>query len=66
MNTVMQMPFVPEGQYKSIGDLGPKYLVGRLLRQLDDGDWMVEVTLIETDEITEYRLSHLNNDPKAA
>jgi len=32
---------------------------------LDDGDWMIEVTLIETGEKTEYRLARALNDPEA-
>jgi Family of unknown function (DUF5397) len=55
----------PLGQIKSFGFFGPKYEVGPVLRQLDDGDSMVEITLVESGEKTEYRLTHLNNDPEA-
>lgn len=65
MHALVRPPSVPTGQFKSFGPLGPKYQVGRALRQLDDGDWMVEVLLIETGENTEYRLTHLNDDPEA-
>lgn len=58
-------PAVPVGQIKSFGAFGPKYEVGELLRALDDGDWMVEVTLVETGEKAEYRLTHVNDDPEA-
>ncbi|WP_312283904.1 DUF5397 family protein, partial [Candidatus Igneacidithiobacillus taiwanensis] len=44
---------------------GPKYQVGRPLRQLDDGDWMIEITLVETGEKTPYRLSRMLDDPQA-
>ena len=43
-------PSVPCGVIKTFGEFGPKYQVGQPLRPLDDGDWMIEVTLIETGE----------------
>ena len=66
MQMIMTPPSVPVGNIKSFGALGPKYDVGKPLRQLDDGDWMVEVMLVETGEKAEYRLTHVNDDPKAA
>ena len=65
MRTLMTAPPVPSGKIKSFGAFGPKYQVGRPLRQLDDGDWMVEVVLVETGEKAEYRLTHVNDDPEA-
>ena len=64
MHTVAP-PSVPVGKIKSFGPFGPKYEVGRILRQLEDGDWMVEVTLVETGEKVEYRLTRLADDPEA-
>ncbi len=64
MHTVAPPP-VPVGKIKSFGPFGPKYEVGRILRQLEDGDWMVEVTLVETGEKVEYRLTRLADDPEA-
>jgi hypothetical protein len=32
---------------------------------LDDGDWMIEVTMIETGEKAEYRWTRLSDDPEA-
>jgi len=58
-------PAVPVGEFKSFGPLGPKYEVGRAIRQLGDGDWMIEITMIETGEKAEYRWSHLIDDPQA-
>lgn len=58
-------PFVPEGKIKSFGPVGPKYQVGRLLHRLNDGDWMVEISLVETGEKAEYRLTRLRADPEA-
>ena len=40
-------------------------LLDAALRQLDDGDWMIEVTMIETGEKAEYRWTHLSDDPEA-
>src|SRR6218665_921660 len=48
-------PAVRVGEFKSFGPLGPKYEVGRAIRQLGDGDWMIEITMIETGEKAEYR-----------
>ena len=58
-------PFVPVGKIKCFGPFGPKYEVGNALRQLDDGDWMIEVTMVETGEKAEYRLAKLLDDPDA-
>jgi len=58
-------PFVPVGAFKSFGPLGPAYEVGQPVRQLEDGDWMVEVTVLETGETFEYRLTSLFDDPEA-
>ena len=57
-------PYVPVGALKSFG-IGPVYQVGRPLRQLENGDWMTEITLVESGEVTEYRLSQLLQDPDA-
>lgn len=65
MGNLSVPPAVPVGQIKSFGAFGPKYEVGEPLRALDDGDWMVEVTLVETGEKAEYRLAHVNDDPEA-
>lgn len=59
------LPAVPIGRIKSFGPFGPKYEVGRAVRRLEDGDWMVEVTMVETGEKAEYRLTRLSSDPEA-
>jgi len=56
---------IPTGQIKSFGPVGPKYEVGKPLCKLDDGDWMVEVTLVESGEKGECRLSKIHQDPAA-
>ena len=65
MQSLLSPPPVPTGTIKSFGPFGPKYEVGRVLRQLDDGDWMVEITLVESGEKAEYRRCHLIDDPEA-
>jgi len=65
MQTIVVPPSVPVGKIKSFGAFGPKYEVGRPLRQLDDGDWLVEVKMVETGELAEYRLTHVFDDPDA-
>lgn len=58
-------PDVPVGKIKTFGLFGPKYEVVKATRHLDDGDWMVEIFLLETGEKAEYRLTHVNDDPEA-
>jgi len=65
MQAALSLPHVPSGTIKNIGDFGPKYQVGTLLRKAEDGDWLVEITLLDSGEKTEYYLSHINNDPDA-
>lgn len=52
-------------RYKRFGADGPPYEVGRPLRKLGDGDWLVEVTMVETGEKTACRLSRIAEDPDA-
>jgi len=59
------LPCIPFGKIKRFGEFGPPYQVGRAVRGLPDGDWLVEITLIQTGETTDYRLSRLLDDPEA-
>ena len=36
--------------------------LGRALRQLNNGDWMTEVTMVETGEKAEYRWTQTQSD----
>jgi hypothetical protein len=65
MPQVIAPPSIPVGKIKSFGAFGPKYEVGHALRPLEDGDWLVEVKMVETGEKTEYRLARLLDDPEA-
>lgn len=62
---LIAQPNVPVGRINSFGPFGPKYQVGPALHPLEDGDWLVEITLLETGEKAEYRLTRLNDDPVA-
>jgi len=53
------------GTIKSFGPFGPKYQVGVPLRQLEDGDWIMEILLVDSGEKAEYRLTHVTDDPEA-
>lgn len=39
--------------------------VGKPLRQLENGDWVVKVTLVESGDEAEYRLTNIYDDPEA-
>lgn len=65
MNAVVSPPLVPIGRIKSFGAFGPKYEVGQPIRRLNDGDWMVNIRMVETGEQAEYRYTRLLNDPDA-
>ncbi len=65
MQSAVAPSTIPVGKIKSFGPLGPKYQVGQALRQQDDGDWMIEITMIETGEKAEYRWTHMCDDPEA-
>lgn len=65
MRAVEIPPPVPAGKIKSFGPFGPKYEVGQVLRRKDDGAWVVEVTLVDSGEKAEYRLTRLLEDPEA-
>lgn len=53
------------GKIKTFGPFGPKYEVEEPIAPLADGDWRVKTRLVETGEETEYRYTHLRDDPEA-
>jgi len=65
MQAIQSPPQIAVGKIKSFGALGPKYEVGEAIRQLEDGDWLVKIKMVETGEIAEYRLSRMVDDPEA-
>ena len=54
-----------KGQLKTFGPLGPVYKVLSPSKLLEDGDWLLQIELVETGEATEYRYNHFLNDPAA-
>jgi len=68
-STISELAATPEtevGKLKTVGPVGPAYEVGPTLRKLDDGDWLMEITVLESGEVTEYPLSCILEDPIAA
>ncbi len=65
MQSLITHPFVPEGKIKTFGPVGPKYAVGKPLRQLPDGDWLIAIHLLESGEDAEYKLTSIQGDPDA-
>jgi len=65
MQTIIAPPSVPVGVVKSFGPFGPKYQVGQPLEPLNDGDWLVEIVLLETGEKVPYRRTRILDDPEA-
>ena len=59
------VPNIPVGRIKIFGPFGPRYFINKLSRKTDDGDWLVDITFVDSDEDVEYRLSHMKNDPEA-
>jgi hypothetical protein len=59
------LPSTQVGKIKSFGAFGTKYEVGQPVRQLENGDWMVKIKLLETGEEVEYCFDHLKDDPEA-
>jgi|GEM_PF-830168 len=69
MSTIPELAFFPEteiGKLKTVGPVGPAYEVGPALRKLDNGDWLMRITVLESGEVTEYPLSCILEDPIAA
>lgn len=65
MQQVATPPSIPTGTIKSFGPFGPKYEVGHVIRPAEGSDWIVEITLVESGESAEYRLSRIVEDPEA-
>ena len=65
MQEAIVPPAIPVGIIKSFGPFGPKYEVGHALHRLADGDWMIEITMIETGEKAEYPMTNMQDDPEA-
>ena len=56
---------IPTGSVRTFGEYGVSYVVGEPERQLPNGDWLVNIQVLESGEKTQYKLSKINKDPKA-
>lgn len=63
--TSIHLTIAPQGTIKTFGPFGPKYKVGKPIEELPDGDWLIEVTILDSGEKTEYRATHISDDPEA-
>ena len=52
------------GSYRSFGAVGPAYQVLEPIRELEDGDWLVAVQVLESGERVSYRFTAVLDDPK--
>lgn len=64
-NLRYEPPTVPIGRIKRFGPVGPQYEICRVLRPVDGGYWLLAIKLVDSGEITEYRYSHMVDDPEA-
>jgi hypothetical protein len=53
------------GTYRTFGSYGPTYEVTRVLREIDEGDTVLLLTVLETGEQVEALYSHIVQDPGA-
>jgi hypothetical protein len=49
--------------YRRFGRFGPAYQVIGIIRQLEGGDCLMKVHVVESEEDVEYPLSNILNDP---
>jgi Family of unknown function (DUF5397) len=54
------------GAFKTFGPVGPAYRVVQPIRQLDNGDWLLKILVLESNEEAEYLYTHVLDDPKAS
>ena len=53
------------GSFRSFGAVGPAYQVMNPVRKLEDGDWLLNVQILESGELVSYRYTAVLDDPKA-
>lgn len=58
-------PAIPLGKIQRFGPVGPQYEICRVLRPVEDCDWLLAIKLVDSGEITEYRYSLMVDDPEA-
>ncbi|MFM9970004.1 MAG: DUF5397 family protein [Burkholderiales bacterium] len=53
------------GTYRSFGATGPAYHVRQALRELENGDRLMEIEVLTTGEVLEYPATQICADPIA-
>jgi len=65
MNIVVaSAPSQLNGTFRRFGSVGPVYEIKEVIRQLDDGDWLLKVKIVQSGEEVEYRLNDALGDPR--
>ena len=54
------------GSFHTFGPTGPAYQVRKPLRALAGGDWLMEIEVLTSGEVLEYKASDISRDPVAA
>ena len=65
MEAIIAPPPLPVGKIQSFGPCGPQYEVGPALRPLENGDRMIEITMVVSGEKAEYCMTRMHDDPEA-
>jgi hypothetical protein len=52
-------------KFRRFGPVGPVYEIVGIVRELEDGDKMLKIRVVESGEEAEYRLSDASGDPEA-
>ena len=66
MAAVLNPPDAPSqfvGLFRTFGPAGPAYQVRKPLRVLSNGDWLMEIEVLESGEVLEYAASKITSDP---
>lgn len=60
------MPEQLAGSFHTFGPSGPAYHVRKAVRALAGGDWLMEIEVLTSGEVLEYKASEIDRDPVAA
>ncbi len=60
----MQLPQSLIGTWRRFGPVGPVYEILRVDRELENGDCLMRVRVVETGEEIGYKLTDILDDPK--
>ena len=54
------------GSFHTFGTTGPAYQVRKPVRALSGGDWLMEIEVLTSGEMLDYKASEIDRDPVAA